>query len=207
MEGSRAITMKNNRIVIIGAGGQSSVLQDIARGLDIESIILNDTDGLISATDTFDNRRKYNNDPFIVGIGDNQIREQITKTLESEGFHLGSLIHSSAVIASSASVESGSCVMAGAVVNNHVHIGKGVIVNTKSSIDHHSVIGDYTHVAPGSTIAGQCKVGERCLIGAGAVISIGISICDDVIVGAGGVVIKDIVEPGTYVGVPVVKVK
>jgi len=183
--------MKNNRIVIVGAGGQSSVLQDIAQGLDIESVILNDTDGLISSTDTFDNRRKYNNDPFIVGIGDNQIREQITKTLESEGFHLGSLIHPRAVIALSATVESGSCVMAGAVVNNHDH----------------SVIGDYTHIAPGSTIAGQCRVGERCLIGAGAVISNGISICDDVIVGAGGVVIKDIVEPGTYVGVPVVKVK
>lgn len=39
-------------------------------------------------------------------------------------------------------------------------------------------------------------------IGAGATVSNNITICNDVMIGAGAVVVKDIMEPGTYVGVP-----
>jgi serine acetyltransferase len=44
--------------------------------------------------------------------------------------------------------------------------------------------------------------GDRVFVGIGASIVNNVSICDDVIIGAGGVVIKDIDEKGTYVGVP-----
>ncbi len=40
------------------------------------------------------------------------------------------------------------------------------------------------------------------MIGSGAIINQGIRICDDVKIGSGTVVIRDITEPGTYVGVP-----
>jgi sugar O-acyltransferase (sialic acid O-acetyltransferase NeuD family) len=199
--------MSKTRIVIVGAGGQASVLADMAELLNKESVILNNNHGLVESSDVYDNRDHYKSEEFIVGVGDNKTRENISYELEQGGFLLGTLVHPKSVVSKAVLIEPGSCVMAGAVINNHVRIGKGVIVNTKSSIDHHSMIGDYTHVAPGSTIAGQCKVGKRCLIGIGAVVSNAVSICDDVIVGAGGVVIKDILEPGTYVGVPVIKVK
>jgi serine acetyltransferase len=34
-----------------------------------------------------------------------------------------------------------------------------------------------------------------------------VKLCDDVVVGAGAVVARDIVEPGTYVGVPARRVR
>ena len=45
-------------------------------------------------------------------------------------------------------------------------------------------------------------IGEGAWIGAGATVSNNISICQDCVIGAGAVVVKDIVEKGTYVGVP-----
>jgi len=176
--------MSKTRIVIVGAGGQASVLADMAELLNKESVILNNNHGLVESSDVYENKDHYKSEEFIVGVGDNKTRENISYELEQGGFLLGTLVHPKAVVSKSVLIEPGSCVMAGAVINNHVRIGKGVIVNTKSSM-----------------------IGKRCLIGIGAVVSNAVSICDDVIVGAGGVVIKDILEPGTYVGVPVIKVK
>ena len=200
--------MKNN-IVIVGAGGHASVLFDLATVSKIKSIlILNDEDGLINATDSYNNRPKYKSEyEFIVGIGDNRIRQKLLEELKVEGYKLSTLIHPSAVIASNAVIKQGTCVIAGAVINNDVVIGEGCIINTRTSVDHHSVIGSYTHIAPGVTIAGQCKIGECCLIGVGASVKNGVTIVDDVIIGAGGVVVDDIMEPGTYIGVPVKKMK
>ena len=42
--------------------------------------------------------------------------------------------------------------------------------------------------------------------GAGSTVIDHISICDNVMIGAGAVVVKDIMESGTYVGIPARKV-
>jgi UDP-N-acetylbacillosamine N-acetyltransferase len=53
-----------------------------------------------------------------------------------------------------------------------------------------------------ATVAGRVIVGAHTLIGAGATIIDGVSVCDQVVVGAGGVVVRDILTPGVYVGIP-----
>jgi len=51
------------------------------------------------------------------------------------------------------------------------------------------------------------KVGKYTMIGAGATVSNNVSICADCMIGAGAVVVKDIVDSGTYVGVPARKLE
>jgi acetyltransferase-like isoleucine patch superfamily enzyme len=46
------------------------------------------------------------------------------------------------------------------------------------------------------------KVEDSVWIGAGATVINNVNICGGCTIGAGAVVIKDIDEPGTYVGVP-----
>jgi acetyltransferase-like isoleucine patch superfamily enzyme len=72
-------------------------------------------------------------------------------------------------------------------------------------VDHDCEIGDFSHISPGATIAGEVKIGARTWVGAGATVSNGISVCDGCIIGAGAVAVKDITEPGTYIGVPAKK--
>jgi acetyltransferase-like isoleucine patch superfamily enzyme len=50
------------------------------------------------------------------------------------------------------------------------------------------------------------SVGNRVSIGSNASI-LPVSICDDVVIGAGAVVVKNITEPGVYVGNPVRKIR
>ena len=75
-------------------------------------------------------------------------------------------------------------------------------MNTCSSVDHDNSLGDFVHVSVGTHLAGTVKVGNHTWVGAGAVVSNNITITDSCMIGAGAVVVKDIVQSGTYVGVP-----
>ena len=50
-------------------------------------------------------------------------------------------------------------------------------------------------------------IGNKTWIGIGATVSNNVSICGGCIIGAGAVVIRDVNESGTYVGVPIRKIK
>jgi acetyltransferase-like isoleucine patch superfamily enzyme len=96
--------------------------------------------------------------------------------------------------------------MAGVVINSSTKIGKGCIINTSSSLEHDNVIEDYVHISPGVRLAGTVRIGKGSWLGIGSVVSNNVNICSGCKVGAGAVVVKDITEPGTYVGVPVRKI-
>ena len=116
------------------------------------------------------------------------------------------MTHPSAVIGTDVEIGIGSVVMAGVVINSSSRIGKGCIINTSSSLDHDNVIDDYVHISPGVSMAGTVTVGRLSWVGIGSAISNNVKICSGCKVGAGAVVVKDITEPGTYVGVPVRKI-
>lgn len=52
-------------------------------------------------------------------------------------------------------------------------------------------------------LAGAVKVGRGSWLGIGSIVSNSVNIISDSKIGAGVVVVRDITEPGTYVGVPV----
>lgn len=101
----------------------------------------------------------------------------------------------------------------GLIINSFVSIasyaklGNHVTVNRNASVGHHTEIGDYTTINPNACVCGEIKIGKYCMIGAGAIITERLNICDNVIIGAGSLVRKDINEPGTYVGNPLIKIK
>ncbi|HIC96179.1 TPA: transferase, partial [Candidatus Bipolaricaulota bacterium] len=80
--------------------------------------------------------------------------------------------------------------------------GENVIINTGATIDHDCVIEDYVHISPGVHLAGNVKLGELSHIGIGASAVQRVKIGKGVIIGAGAVVIDDIPDHVTAVGVP-----
>lgn len=92
--------------------------------------------------------------------------------------------------------------MAGVVINSSTKIGKGCIINTSSSIDHDNIIGDYVHISPGVKLAGAVNIGRESWLGIGSIVINNISITSGCILGASTVVVKNIPESGTYIGVP-----
>lgn len=97
--------------------------------------------------------------------------------------------------------------MPGVIINSGTSIGKGVICNTACTIDHDCKIGDFNHISVGSHLCGTVFTGEHDWVGAGVTVSNNINICAECVIGAGAVVIKNVFESGTYVGVPARKIK
>ncbi|HYK52716.1 MAG TPA: acetyltransferase [Candidatus Eremiobacteraceae bacterium] len=132
--------------------------------------------------------------------GDDRIA--IAKRLVSAGLTPATLVHPSAIVSRTATLESGCQVLAGAVVGAKSMIGADAIINTSASVDHECIIGRGSHVGPGAVLCGCVELGERVFVGSGAVVLPRIVIGDDAVVGAGAVVTKDVKTGTVAVGVP-----
>lgn len=202
-----------NKLLIIGASGHGKVIADIALKMNKwKSIVFLDDDENIKQSMNIkvisksSDVSKYIQDyDIFVAIGNNSTREKFQENLEELGASIPVLIHPDAIIGEQVEIESGTAVMAGVIINCCTRIGKGCIINTATTIDHDNIIEDYVHVSPGANLAGTVRVGKGTCIGIGSVISNNISIIENCKIGAGAVVVKDIDEVGTYVGVPVRK--
>lgn len=197
-----------NRLVIIGASGHGKVIADIAILNGYDDIVFLDDDENIKTCAGFPVVGRVADGigmagDKIVAIGNAETRERIQGELD----YVVTLIHPNAVISRRVQIGQGSVIMAGAVINSDSVVGDGVIINTGASLDHDCVIEDFAHVSVGAHIAGTVRVGKRAWIGAGAVVINNLNICGDCMVGAGAVVVRDISEPGTYIGVPAMRIK
>lgn len=193
------------KLTIIGASGHGKVIADIAKlnGYD-EIEFLDDNEELTHCGNypVVGNTKiavDIQNDIFI-GIGNIAIRKKLQEQFKEKS--LVTLIHPDAVIAADVIIGKGTVVMAGAVINSGTKIGNGAIVNTCSSVDHDCIIGDFVHIAVGAHVCGTVTIGKSTWIGAGTTISNNIHVCENCIIGVGAVVVKDILEIGTYIGVP-----
>jgi len=205
---------RTDKLIIIGASGHGKVVADIALKMNKwqRVVFLDDDESLktsmgIEVIGKSNEAFKLLNDYDIcVAIGNNTVREKLQIELESKGASLPALIHPNTVIGEQVNVGSGTVVMAGVVINCCTRIGKGCIINTGSTLDHDNIIGDFTHISPGVHLAGTVKVGQSTWIGIGSIVSNNVNIMSGCKIGAGAVVVKDIRDPGTYVGVPAMKV-
>lgn len=203
-----------DKLLIIGSSGHGRVVADIALKMNKwKQIAFLDDDKTIQSSMGIDVIGKssdaftYINDcDIFVAIGNGKTREKIQSQLETAGASIPTLIHPNAIIGEKVMVGAGAVVMAGAVINCFSKLGKGCIVNTGATIDHDNMIEDYVHISPGAHLAGTVKVGAGTWLGIGSLVSNNINITSGCIVGAGAVVIRDITEVGTYVGVPAKKI-
>lgn len=198
------------RLLIVGASGHGKVVADVAMKMNQwKNIAFLDDDPAIQETLGYkmigasDDAFRYLKDSEIfIAVGNNETRERLQQKLEAAGATIPVLVHPSAIIGYGSELGFGTVVMAGAIINCCTKIGKGCIINTGATIDHDNVIEDYVHISPGANLAGTVKVGKGTWLGIGSVISNNINIAGHCKIGAGTVVIRDIVEPGTYVGNP-----
>lgn len=195
-----------NRLVIMGAGGHGRVLADNARKNGYTDICFVDdyTTGQIMGFPIIGTcaGAEILNDgktDFVIGIGNNAVRKKLAETY---AVNWVSLVHPSAQIAIHAVIGKGTVVMANAVINACALVGEHAIINTGAVVEHDNVIGDYVHISPNAALGGTVRVDDLTHIGIGATVKNNINICAGSTVGAGAVVVKDITDPGTYIGIP-----
>lgn len=203
--------MSDNKTILIGYSGHALVVAETAleNGISIKGYSDKQEAQLNPFKLTYLGFEKdenfvgwTDNSSFILGIGDNTLRQSIAKIIEDKKQIIKTVIHSSASISSSSIVGSGTFINRNVSVNALVVIGKNVILNTGSIIEHECVIEDAVHIAPGAVLAGNVFIGERSFVGANAVIKQGIVIGKDVVIGVGSVIISNISDGEIVVGNP-----
>lgn len=136
------------------------------------------------------------------GAGNNAARKLLYEKARDHGFCAVRTIHPQSIVSSWASIGCGPTILAGAVVNAAAQLGDNVIVNTGAIVEHDCSIGHHVHIATGARLASTVRIGNGSHIGAGATIRQSINIGEEAIVGAGAVVIRDVPDHTTVVGVP-----
>ena len=203
--------MSDKEVILVGYSGHAYVVADT---------ILNDGINIIGYSDKVKaNVNPYNltylgfekesnfigwsrEIPFVIGIGDNKLRQNISNLIEEKGKVVQTIIDKTANISSNVSIGSGTFINKNVTVNSLARIGKNVILNTGCIIEHECILGDAVHVAPGAVLAGNVTIGERSFVGANSVVKQGVNIGKDVIIGAGSVIITNIPDRKKVVGNP-----
>lgn len=140
---------------------------------------------------------------FFIAIGDNRLRSKIFINLQQKQLIPVNAIHPSAVIDATAGIaDHGVMIAANATINPLASIGTGAICNTGSIIEHECLVGEFAHIGPGAVLCGNVNIGNGTFVGANAVIKQGIRVGTNAIIGAGAVVIKDVPDNVTVIGVP-----
>lgn len=206
----------NKKVVILGAGGHAKSIADIILksgdevlgflddNVELGTVIIKSKDiKVIGKIDDALELAKDENIFFIIGIGNNKVREKISTNYNLNYY---TAIHPTSVIAEDVVISEGTTVMANTVINVGSTIGKHCIVNTNAVVEHDNVIGDYVHLSPGVVLSGTVTVGRCTHLGTGTKVRNNTNITSNTIVGVGGVVVKNIEQQGTYIGVPIRKI-
>lgn len=147
-----------------------------------------------------------NNYLAFISLGDPKLREIIKNRFPSNTKY-ATIVHPTATVSDWVKLDEGTIITAGSILTCNIEMGKHVHINLHTTIGHDCIIGDYFTSAPAVNISGNCKIGKNVYMGTNAAIKNGISICDNAIIGMGAIVVKNIVEEGTYVGNPAKKIK
>ena len=205
-----------NRIGIFGTSGMAREAGDIAWDIGREPVYVardkaemdacSFTGQVILESDV----DSYRNIDYVIGIGDNSIRQRIAQRYNGR-LRFTNLIHPSATFGRGQSelleARRGIIICAGVRITNNIQVGNFCIINLNSTISHDVVIDEFVYVAPGAHIAGNVHIGKRVWIGIGAVINQGTEtqkrhIGTDTTIGSGAVVIEDCEWNAIYVGIP-----
>lgn len=202
------------RIVLLGAGGHARVVLDAARTMaDVEVVGLLDPnakgslDGLpiLGTDDLLPSLRDRGVTHAVVSVGSvkpSDLRLQLFERILAAGLATVAIVHRAAVVSPFATVGEGTVVFAGAIVNPGAVIGRNCIVNTGAVIEHDCKVEDHAHISPAAALGGAAFVGRGAHVGIGATVLQGRRVGARALVGGGAVVVSDVPEGATVVGIP-----
>lgn len=206
-------------VVIIGAGGHGRVVLDIVRAAGEQNPVGfidadearagGSVDGvkIIGAINLLPRLVKQGITGAIVAIGDNRVRVSYAEAVVSAGLELISAVHPTASTSPSVRIGRNVVVGPGAIITAEAQIGDSAIINSGAVVEHECRIGKGVHICPGALLGGRVEAGAGAFVGLGARVIPCMKIGQGAIVGAGAVVIRDVPEFATVVGVPAKVVK
>ena len=152
-----------------------------------------------------------NFDPYeseiMITVAEPKEREKILKKLPKETKYFTFIHPTTLIMDDNIEIGEGSFIGAYSILTTNIKLGKHTLLNRGNHIGHDTVSGNFLSMMPGSIISGNVKIGDRVYMGNNSSIREKIKVCSDVTIGLNSGVVKDINHSGTYVGLPVKKIK
>lgn len=194
-------------IAIIGYGGLAREIKSYLNKIGLSSAFFVSDEFHDGSPNLFKlSELDINTSEVLICVADVYDKEKIINSLPTETKYF-TFIHPSAQVYTEHEIGEGSIIGPNVVITSNVKIGKHCLINSGSIIGHDTNIGDYSTVNPNSAVSGNCEISKNVFIGAGSLIREKIQIVSGVKIGMGCVVVKNIFEAGTYVGVPSRKIR
>lgn len=142
---------------------------------------------------------------LLVCIGPSEARRAVARQLIDQGVkatRFATFIAPTARLGSSSSVGEGSILLDGVVVTADAHLGRHVVVMPNCTITHDDDIADFATLAAGVALGGGVRVREAAYVGMNASVRQGLTIGAGATIGMGAMVLTDVPDDKTWVGIP-----
>lgn len=188
---------------LIGYGGHA---REVMAQMGVKLTCFVDDEYVVDGTEPLSkfNPKKY---AIMVAVADSKDRYDIIQRLPKDTKYF-TWIHPTALIMDNdIEIGEGSFIGAYSILTTNIKIGKHSILNRANHIGHDTIIGDYFSAMPNSVVGGNVTIGDTVYMGSCSNIREKITICSLSKIGMNCAVVKNIKEPGIYVGVPNQKIK
>lgn len=191
---------------IIGAGGFA---REIAAALGLPNIKFFVDDEYMRVESGIYGLSQFDPEKYevVVAVGDPRARFDIIQRLPKNTKYFTFIDPTAQIHSSNIEIGEGSIICAGSILTTNIKIGKHAHLNLQTTVGHDTQIGDYFTTAPGVKISGNCNIHDLVYVGTNASIREKITIHSLTTIGLNAGVVKNIEEPGVYVGVPAKKIK
>jgi sugar O-acyltransferase (sialic acid O-acetyltransferase NeuD family) len=165
------------RILVVGAGGFGrEVVQWVrgawpAHGARLAGFLSSDSQTalagacplpIIASPSDYEPRP---GDGLLLAIGIPETRRRVAESLENRGGVFLTLIHPTAIVASTASIGSGSILCPYSIVSDSARVGRHVLLNYHTSLGHDASAGDFAVLSPYATLGGNAHIDEDVFLG------------------------------------------
>ncbi len=160
-------------LLILGAGGFGQMIKETVLALGYEKVVF--LDDAAKGEDVIgmccDYVLRHSDYPAAVAaFGNNKTRLFWTDKLLEEGYEVPAMVHPSAIVSPSATLEPGCFIMQRVVVNTHTRIERAALINSGAVVDHDSIVCAGAHVGLGSVVKANCTIESGRKVEAGEVI-------------------------------------
>jgi sugar O-acyltransferase (sialic acid O-acetyltransferase NeuD family) len=140
----------------------------------------------------------------LICVGKGSAREALARRIEERapGVRYATAVHPSVDVPAGCSIGAGSVVLAHVAITADVSVGRHVVVMPNVTLTHDDVVDDFATIAAGAHLGGGVVIGSRAYVGMGVGVRERTRIGTDVVVGMGAVVLHDVPDGETWVGVP-----
>ena len=209
-------------LIIIGAGGFGREIAWVVERINAVSEVwrligfIDDNESIqgksingYTVLGKVDEVRNYADTYFACAIGNSVVREKIVNRIKSINpeAKFAILIDPMVQMSDLVTVGEGTIICAPSIITVNITIGEHVIMNMDCTVGHDAVLEDYSTFYPSVNVSGMTKIGRCTEVGTGSQIIQGKKIGNYSIVGAGSVVVKDLPDNCTAVGIPAVPIK